>query len=53
VRVRRVGKGLVVEIEDDGAAAASVPVHVADRIGALRGRVERVDLVLRAEIPCG
>ncbi len=53
VRLRRVDKSLVVETEDDGAAADSVPVHVADRVGALRGRVDRGDLVLRAELPCG
>ena len=53
VHVSRDGSNLVVEIEDDGAAADSVPVHVADRIGALRGRVERSGRVLRAEVPCG
>jgi signal transduction histidine kinase len=52
VRVRADGTRLVVEVEDDGAATDSVPVHVADRIGALRGCVERLDRVLRAEVPC-
>ena len=53
VRVQSDGGSLVVEIEDDGAEADSAPVHVADRVGALGGRVERVGRVLRAEIPCG
>lgn len=52
VRVQSDGSILVVEIEDDGAAADSVPVHVADRVGALGGRVERLGRVLRVEIPC-
>ena len=53
VRVQGDERSLVVEVEDDGAAAGSVPVHLADRVGALGGRVERVGRVLRAEIPCG
>ncbi|MEO5792783.1 MAG: histidine kinase, partial [Gaiellaceae bacterium] len=53
VRVQGDERSLVVEVEDDGAAAGSVPVHLADRVGALGGRVERVGCVLRAEIPCG
>ena len=53
VRVQGDERSFVVEVEDDGAAAGSVPVHLADRVGALGGRVERVGRVLRAEIPCG
>lgn len=52
LRIRRAGTNLVVEIEDDGTEADSVPVHLADRVGALGGRVKRVDRVLLAEIPC-
>jgi signal transduction histidine kinase len=52
LRVRDTGANLMVEIEDDGTEADSVPVHLADRVGALGGRVERADHVLLAEIPC-
>ena len=52
VRVRSDGSKLLVEVEDDGAMADSVPVHVGDRVGALGGRVERVGRIVRAEVPC-
>ena len=52
VRVRLDGSKLLVEVEDDGAMADSLPVHVGDRVGALGGRVERVGRILRAEVPC-
>ena len=52
VRVRSDGSKLLVEVEDDGAPAVSVPLHVGDRVGALGGRVERVGRVFRAEVPC-
>jgi signal transduction histidine kinase len=52
VRTRRDGTNLVVEVEDDGHEPASVPMHLADRLGALGGRVERHAAVLRGEIPC-
>ena len=52
VRVGRYETKLVVEVEDDGAQADSVSVHLADRVGALGGRVERAGRVLRAELPC-
>ncbi len=52
VRTRRDGTSLVVEVEDDGAEPAAVPVHIADRLGALGGRVVRDAAVLRGEIPC-
>jgi signal transduction histidine kinase len=53
VRTRRDGTSLVVEVEDDGEEPTSVPMHLADRLGALGGRVERHAGVLRGEIPCG
>jgi signal transduction histidine kinase len=52
VRTRRDGTSLVVEVEDDGEEPTSVPMHLADRLGALGGRVERHAGVLRGEIPC-
>jgi signal transduction histidine kinase len=52
VRTRRDGANLVVEVEDDGAEPASVPMHLVDRLGALGGRIERRAAVLRGEIPC-
>jgi signal transduction histidine kinase len=52
VRTRRDGTNLVVEVEDDGAEPTSMPIHLADRLGALGGRVERRAAVLRGEIPC-
>ena len=52
VRVERSGTNLVVEIEDDGSEADTVPLHLADRVGALGGRIERAGGVLRAELPC-
>jgi signal transduction histidine kinase len=52
VRVRSDVSKVLVEVEDDGVMADSVPQHVGDRVGALGGRMERVGRVLRAEIPC-
>jgi signal transduction histidine kinase len=52
VRTRRDGTSLVVEVEDDGHEPSSVPLYLADRLGALGGRVERHAAVLRGEIPC-
>ena len=52
VRVDSDGSKLLVEVEDDGALAESIPLHVGDRVGALGGRVERVGRVLRADVPC-
>ena len=52
VRVRPDGSKLLVEVEDDGVTADSVPQHVGDRVGALGGRVKRVRRVVRAEVPC-
>ncbi len=43
---------LVVTASDDGAARESAFVHLADRIGALRGFIDSDATTLRAEIPC-
>jgi hypothetical protein len=42
----------VVKLEDDGSARTSAMIHVADRVGALGGRLEIEPTTLRAEIPC-
>jgi signal transduction histidine kinase len=43
---------LVVKLADDGSARTSEMIHVADRVGALGGRLEIEPTTLRAEIPC-
>jgi signal transduction histidine kinase len=43
---------LVVKLEDDGSARTSAMIHVADRVGALGGRLAIEPTTLRAEIPC-
>ena len=43
---------LVVKVEDDGSARTSTMIHVADRVGALGGRLGIEPKALRAEIPC-
>jgi signal transduction histidine kinase len=43
---------LVVKVEDDGSARTSTMIQVADRVGALGGRLEIEPTTLRAEIPC-
>jgi glucose-6-phosphate-specific signal transduction histidine kinase len=43
---------LVIEVADDGSVRASALVHVADRVGAVGGRLEVEATILRAEIPC-
>jgi signal transduction histidine kinase len=43
---------LVVEVEDDGSERTSALVHLADRVGALGGRLEVEPMRLQAEIPC-
>ena len=53
VRVLGNGSKLVLEIEDSDSEAGSPPIHLADRVGALGGRVVRAGSILRAEIPCG
>jgi signal transduction histidine kinase len=44
---------LVVEVEDDGSDRTSALIHVADRVGAMGGRLAFEPAALRAEIPCG
>ena len=43
---------LVITAADDGAPRHGSLVRVADRVGALGGRVELATTTLRAEIPC-
>jgi signal transduction histidine kinase len=43
---------LVVKVEDDGSERTSTMTHVADRVGAVGGRLELEPTTLRAEIPC-
>ena len=52
VGVREQDGRLVVTIEDDGAERISALGHLADRVGALGGRLELGPTSLRAEIPC-
>jgi signal transduction histidine kinase len=49
VELRRDGARLLVRA---GPLQSAPSVHLADRVGALGGRVEREDGALRAEIPC-
>jgi signal transduction histidine kinase len=44
---------LVVNVEDDGSERTSTMVHLADRVGAVGGRLEVEPTTVRAEIPCG
>ena len=46
------GGRLVVTVEDDGTGRTSAMVNLADRIGALDGRLVVEPTRLRAEIPC-
>jgi 1-deoxy-D-xylulose-5-phosphate synthase len=46
------GYRLVVTVEDDGSDRHSGPVRLADRVGALGGKLEVEPTRLRAEIPC-
>jgi signal transduction histidine kinase len=50
--VRRQGTQLVVVVGDDGASRRSDLVQLADRIGALGGKLEIRGTTLRAAIPC-
>jgi signal transduction histidine kinase len=43
---------LVVKVEDDGSERTSTMIHLADRVGAIGGRLEVEPTTLRAEIPC-
>jgi signal transduction histidine kinase len=44
---------LMVEVEDDGSERTSTMIHLADRVGAVGGRLQVEPTTLRAEIPCG
>ena len=44
---------LVVEVKDDGSERTSTMIHLADRVGAVGGRLQVEPTTLRAEIPCG
>lgn len=43
---------LLVEVEDDGSERTSTMIHLADRVGAIGGRLEVEPTTLRAAIPC-
>jgi signal transduction histidine kinase len=43
---------LVIEVTDDGSVRGSALIQVADRVGAVGGRLEVDATTLRAEIPC-
>ena len=47
------GGWLVVTVEDDGSDRTSSMVQLADRVGALEGRLAVEPTRLRAELPCG
>ncbi len=53
VNVVRDGGRLVVTVEDDGTNRTSAMVQLADRVGALSGKLEVEPRRLRAELPCG
>ena len=44
---------LEVKVEDDGSERTSTMIHLADRVGAVGGRLQVEPATLRAEIPCG
>jgi signal transduction histidine kinase len=52
VNVVRDGGRLVVMVEDDGTDRAAAMVQLADRVGALDGRLTVEPTRLRAELPC-
>jgi signal transduction histidine kinase len=52
VSVARDGGRLVVTVEDDGTDRTSSMVQLADRVGALEGRLAVEPTRLRAELPC-
>ena len=47
------GGRLLVTVEDDGTARTSAMVQLADRVGALDGRLTVEPTRLEAELPCG
>jgi signal transduction histidine kinase len=52
VSAPRHDKRLVVKVEDDGSERTSTMIHLADRVGAIGGRLEVEPTTLLAEIPC-
>jgi hypothetical protein len=48
----RDGGRLVVTVQDDGTDRTSSMVQLADRVGALDGRLEVGPTRLQAELPC-
>jgi len=52
VTVAHEGELLVVTVEDNGTERDSPMVTLADRVGALGGRLFIKETVCRAEIPC-
>jgi signal transduction histidine kinase len=53
VSVVQDGGRLVVTVEDDGTDRTAAMVQLADRVGALDGRLDIEPRRLRAELPCG
>ena len=53
VGVTRERDWLVVSVEDDGGTRTSEPIRLADRVGAVGGRLDVGAASLRADIPCG
>jgi signal transduction histidine kinase len=49
----RDGGRLMVTVEDDGTDRTAAMIQLADRVGALEGRLEVEPRRLRAELPCG
>jgi signal transduction histidine kinase len=43
---------VVVKVDDDGSERTFTMIHLADRVGAIGGRLEVGPTTLRAEIPC-
>jgi glucose-6-phosphate-specific signal transduction histidine kinase len=46
------GEWLMVIVEDDGSDRTSELVHLADRVGALNGRLNVEPTRVRAQLPC-
>ena len=53
VSVVRTGERLVVTVQDDGTDRTATMVQLADRVGALNGRLMVEPTRLQAELPCG
>ena len=53
VTALREDERLGVTVEDNGRERTSTMIHLADRVGAIGGRLEVAPTTLRAEIPCG